>query len=40
MRDAQLDLVIYGCTAAGFLGGPAGNASMVYELCARTGAAW
>jgi maleate cis-trans isomerase len=36
--DAQLDLVIYGCTAAGFLGGPAGNASMVYELCARTGA--
>lgn len=36
--DEQLDLVIYGCTAAGFLGGPAGNASMVYELCARTGA--
>jgi maleate cis-trans isomerase len=36
--DDQLDLVIYGCTAAGFLGGPTGNASMVYELCARTGA--
>jgi len=36
--DAQLDLVIYGCTAASFLGGPAGNARMVYDLCARTGA--
>ena len=36
--DEQLDLVIYGCTAAGFLGGPAGNARMVYELCARVGA--
>jgi maleate cis-trans isomerase len=35
----QFDLVIYGCTAAGFLGGPAGNASMVEKLRARTGAA-
>jgi maleate cis-trans isomerase len=34
----QFDLVIYGCTAAGFLGGPAGNASMVDKLRARTGA--
>jgi maleate cis-trans isomerase len=32
-----LDLVIYGCTAAGFLGGPAGNARMVERLRARTG---
>jgi len=34
----QFDLVIYGCTAAGFLGGPAGNAGMVDKLRARTGA--
>jgi maleate cis-trans isomerase len=33
-----LDLVIYGCTAAGFLGGPGGNAGMVERLRARTGA--
>jgi maleate cis-trans isomerase len=33
-----LDLVIYGCTAAGFLGGPASNARMVERLAARTGA--
>ncbi len=32
------DLVIYGCTAAGFLGGPAGNATMVEKLRARTNA--
>jgi maleate cis-trans isomerase len=31
-----LDLVIYGCTAAGFLGGPASNARMVERLAART----
>jgi maleate cis-trans isomerase len=31
-----LDLVIYGCTAAGFLGGPAGNARMVERLRERT----
>ena len=35
----QFDLVIYGCTAAGFLGGPAGNAAMVDKLAQRTGAA-
>jgi len=34
----QFDLVIYGCTAAGFLGGPTGNAAMVEKLRARTGA--
>ena len=33
-----LDLVIYGCTAAGFLGGPDGNARMVERLRERTGA--
>ncbi len=34
----QFDLVIYGCTAAGFLGGPAGNARMMERLRERTGA--
>jgi maleate cis-trans isomerase len=28
----QFDLVIYGCTAAGFLGGPSGNARIVERL--------
>lgn len=32
------DLVIYGCTAAGFLGGPDSNAHMVESLRERTGA--
>src|SRR3981189_2280613 len=32
----QFDLVIYGCTAAGFLGGPTGNARMVDRLRERT----
>jgi maleate cis-trans isomerase len=32
----QFDLVIYGCTAAGFLGGPSGNARMVERLRERT----
>src|SRR6202047_2043335 len=31
-----LDLVIYGCTAAGFLGGPARNPRMVQRLAAPT----
>src|ERR1700692_180688 len=31
-----LDLVIYGCTAAGFLGGPGGNARIVERLRERT----
>jgi maleate isomerase len=34
-----LDLVIYGCTAAGFLGGPGSNARMVERLRERTSAA-
>jgi maleate cis-trans isomerase len=33
--DQQFDLVIYGCTAAGFLGGPVGNARMVERLRER-----
>jgi maleate cis-trans isomerase len=37
LLSQKLDLVIYGCTAAGFLGGPAGNAAMVERLAARTG---
>jgi maleate isomerase len=32
----QFDLVIYGCTAVGFLGGLAGNARMVEKLRERT----
>jgi maleate cis-trans isomerase len=36
--NEKFDLVIYGCTAAGFLGGPAGNARMVERLRERTGA--
>ena len=36
--DRQFDLVIYGCTAAGFLGGPDGNAKMVEKLRERTNA--
>src|ERR1700733_21065 len=32
------DLVIYGCTAAGFLGGPDNNTRMVERLRERTGA--
>jgi maleate cis-trans isomerase len=35
----QFDLVVYGCTAAGFLGGPEGNAKMVEKLHERMGAA-
>ena len=32
-------LVVYGCTAAGFLGGPEGNRRMTEALAQRTGAA-
>lgn len=35
---ARPDLVVYGCTAAGFLAGPAGNGRMVEELRKATGA--
>jgi maleate cis-trans isomerase len=33
----KIDLVIYGCTAAGFMSGPAGNGAMVDKLAERTG---
>ncbi|MFI4980870.1 MAG: aspartate/glutamate racemase family protein [Nevskiales bacterium] len=33
------DLVVYGCTAAGFLGGPEGNARVVAALRAKLGTA-
>jgi maleate cis-trans isomerase len=33
----KIDLVIYGCTAAGFLAGPEGNSAMVDRLAGRTG---
>jgi maleate cis-trans isomerase len=33
----KIDLVIYGCTAAGFLAGPEGNSAMVERFAARTG---
>lgn len=36
--DRKPDLVVYGCTAAGFLGGPDGNAQMVEALERLTGA--
>jgi maleate cis-trans isomerase len=36
--NRQFDLVIYGCTAAGFLSGPSGNAKMVEKLRERTNA--
>jgi maleate isomerase len=37
-KSERWDLVIYGCTAAGFLGGPGSNAAMVESLRERTGA--
>ena len=33
--DRQPEVIVYGCTAAGFLGGPAGNARVVAALRAR-----
>lgn len=36
--DRQPEVIVYGCTAAGFLGGPAGNARVVAALHARSGA--
>jgi maleate cis-trans isomerase len=32
-----IDVVAYGCTAAGFISGPAGDAALKNELCAVTG---
>jgi maleate cis-trans isomerase len=33
----RIDLVVYGCTAAGFIGGREGNEAIVDRLAARTG---
>ena len=35
-----LDLIAYGCTAAGFLSGPAGDAELAALLTAATGCRW
>jgi maleate cis-trans isomerase len=38
LMTEPFDLVFYGCTAAGFLAGPDGNAAMVDRLATATGA--
>lgn len=35
-RDEEIDLVVYGCTAAGFMAGPARDAQVASELAAIT----
>jgi len=35
--DEELDLIVYGCTAAGFMGGPARDAQLAAELSKRAG---
>jgi maleate cis-trans isomerase len=35
-RDEEIDLVVYGCTAAGFMGGPARDGEVASELAAIT----
>ena len=35
-RDEEIDLVVYGCTAAGFMGGPARDTQMASELASIT----
>src|SRR5262245_57862809 len=37
LADPQVDVVAYGCTAAGFISGPAGDASLQRDLGAVTG---
>ena len=37
LDDERIDLVVYGCTAAGFMGGPARDAEVAAELAAVTG---
>jgi maleate cis-trans isomerase len=37
LRDEDLDVVVYGCTAAGFLAGPARDAEVAAELAKITG---
>jgi maleate cis-trans isomerase len=36
-NDAEIDVVAYGCTAAGFISGPAGDAALQAQLQAVTG---
>jgi maleate cis-trans isomerase len=36
-RDPAVDVVAYGCTAAGFISGPAGDAALQSDLAAVTG---
>lgn len=36
-RDPAVDVVAYGCTAAGFISGPAGDAALQSDLAAITG---
>ena len=37
LADPSIDVVAYGCTAAGFISGPAGDASLQQDLAAVTG---
>ena len=37
LADASIDVVAYGCTAAGFISGPAGDASLQQDLSVATG---
>ena len=37
LADASIDVVAYGCTAAGFISGPAGDASLQQDLSVVTG---
>lgn len=36
-KDEDIDLVVYGCTAAGFMSGPQGDAEVAEALRAKTG---
>jgi maleate cis-trans isomerase len=37
LKDEHIDLVVYGCTAAGFMAGPARDAQVAAELASITG---
>src|SRR5688572_7834357 len=37
LKDEHIDLVVYGCTAAGFMAGPARDAEVAAKLAAITG---
>ncbi len=36
-RNAEVDIIAYGCTAAGFISGPAGDTSLTVDLARVTG---